>query len=327
MRKPTALDSALLRAGARVASACVDRALAVLTFHRVLPRRDPLLPGEPDAADFSSVVDLLATHFNVLALSDAVALLKRGQLPPRAVCITLDDGYANNYTIARPILAARGLPATVFVATGFLDGGRMFNDTVIEAVRRAPLVFDLTDIGLGSYHLVDDATRVRAINEIIRQLKHQEPAARSASAAAIAARAGLTMDDGPMMSREQLRQLHRAGIEIGAHTSSHPILTSLDDDSARREIEGGRRELEAIIGSPVALFAFPNGKPGVDYDRRHVGMVAAAGFEAAFSTAWGTAGENFDTFQLPRIAPWGESPLRYALQIVGSYRQHRYARV
>jgi len=326
MRQHTALDSALIRLGVVAARGGRERALAVLTFHRVLPQKDPLLPSEPDAADFSAVVDLLSTHFNVLGLSDAVSRLKKRQLPPRAVCITLDDGYANNLSVALPILAARGVPATVFVATGFLDGGRMFNDTIIEAVRRTSAEFDLTDLGLGSYLITDDSARIRVVDELIRKLKHRDPAVRAASADAIAARVGLPADTGTMMTREQVRQLHHAGIAIGAHTITHPILTKLDDKDAQREIETGRQELEAIVGSPITLFAFPNGKPGGDYDRRHVDMVAAAGFEAAFSTAWGTADSGGDLMQLPRIAPWGKTPLRYALQIAASYRDRAYQR-
>ena len=76
-------------------------------------------------------------NFNVISLADGVAGLKRGCLPPRALSITFDDGYRDNHDIALPILLQLGLPATFFVATGFLDGGRMFNDTVIEAVRFA----------------------------------------------------------------------------------------------------------------------------------------------------------------------------------------------
>ena len=74
----------------------------------------------------------------------------RGRAPARALAITFDDGYADNATVAAPILLRLGLPATFFVATGFLDGGRMWNDTVIEAVapRRGP-VLDLAPLGLG----------------------------------------------------------------------------------------------------------------------------------------------------------------------------------
>ena len=69
-------------------------------------------------------------------------------------------------------------------------------------------------------------------------------------------------------------------MEIGAHTISHPILARTDDVTAEFEIANGKRRLEEITGAPVHLFAYPNGRPTQDYDRRHVAMVKAAGFSA-----------------------------------------------
>ena len=328
MRSYSALDSAVIRLGSFLTSrARSGSALAILMFHRVLPRKDPLLASEPDAATFSALMELVSGHFNVLPLSDAMVRLKARKLPPRAVCITFDDGYANNHAVALPILSARRIPATVFVASGFLDGGRMFNDTIIESVRRAPASLDLRDIGLGSYRLTDDSTRARAAEEIIGALKHRDPSERSRATDTIASRVGLPEHSDLMMTRDQVRELHRAGIEIGAHTITHPILTALGAEEARREISASKSELEAIIGAPVTTFAYPNGKPGADYAGAHVSMVSEAGFEAAFSTAWGSADIGSDVLQMPRIAPWGKSPSRYALQIAESFRPRRYAQV
>ena len=88
--------------------------------------------------------------FNVIPLLDAVRHSAAGTLPPRAACITFDDGYADNAEVALPILQRHKLHATFFVATGFLNGGRMWNDTIIELVRRAPDgVLDFSAFGLG----------------------------------------------------------------------------------------------------------------------------------------------------------------------------------
>jgi hypothetical protein len=124
--------------------------LLITIFHRVLDRPDPLLPGIPDIDRFRWQIKLLAKHFNILPLRDAAQRLVDGNLPARAAAVTFDDGYADNLTNAIPVLAARGLPATFFVATDYLDGGRMFNDTVIELVRRLDGVnADFSTIGLG----------------------------------------------------------------------------------------------------------------------------------------------------------------------------------
>jgi peptidoglycan/xylan/chitin deacetylase (PgdA/CDA1 family) len=143
MNRLPPLQSKLLQAAGTLASRRGPASLLVLIYHRVLPTRDPLLPDEPDAADFSAQMDLIGRNFRVLPLREAVQRLRSGDLPARSVSITFDDGYANNCEVALPILRERGIPATVFVATGFLNGGRMFNDTVIEAIRRAGAELDL----------------------------------------------------------------------------------------------------------------------------------------------------------------------------------------
>src|SRR5205085_1443710 len=106
--------------------------------HRVLADPDPLFPEEVGAPDFDAQMSILKRWFNVLPLKEALARLREGRLPMRAACITFDDGYADNATVAAPILRRHGLPATFFIATDFIDGGEMWNDTVIDTVRRAP---------------------------------------------------------------------------------------------------------------------------------------------------------------------------------------------
>src|SRR5688572_5614648 len=117
---------------------------------------------------------LLQREFNVLSLGEACARIERGALPARAACITFDDGYADNEEVALPILKRLGLRATFFVSPGFCDGGIMFNDAVIEAVRRAPAAtYDLCSLGLGSHAVGDRGSRRRAIDTLIARLKYR----------------------------------------------------------------------------------------------------------------------------------------------------------
>src|SRR5262249_38259299 len=142
--KLSAPESLLLRTAARFASPGGSRgSLLVLIYHRVLTEHDPLLADEPDAASFAAQMDLLANLFNVIPFGEAVERLASNSLPPRAVAITFDDGYTNNLEVAAPILAARGLRATFFITTGFIEGGQMWNDLIIESLRSAPEDFDL----------------------------------------------------------------------------------------------------------------------------------------------------------------------------------------
>ena len=97
--------------------------LSVLAYHRVLDESDPLLPGEPSAEEFEARMRWLGDNFNVLPLAEAIRALRDNRLPKRALSITFDDGYADNYRNALPILRRLNLPATFFIASGFLDGG------------------------------------------------------------------------------------------------------------------------------------------------------------------------------------------------------------
>src|SRR3954470_23583304 len=142
--------------------------LSVLAYHRVLPERDRFLSDVPSAAEFEHRMRWVKANFDVLALGEAVRALREGRLPRRSLCITFDDGYADNYRIALPILRRLGLPATFFVATGFLDGGCMFNDVVIEALRvAAGPDLDLEDLGFGRHPVGSDDQRVQAIGWIL----------------------------------------------------------------------------------------------------------------------------------------------------------------
>ena len=124
--------------------------LSILIFHRVHAKADLLFPEEPDAARFDRLMRFVAGAFKVMTLGEAVTALADGKLPPRALVITFDDGYADNAEVALPILLRHGLKASFFVSTGFLDGGRMWNDSVIACVGRcAHQVLDLESFGLG----------------------------------------------------------------------------------------------------------------------------------------------------------------------------------
>jgi len=302
------------RALGSAAELVASQRLSVLIFHRVLAQPDPIFPGEMHAARFEQLLAVLAEAFEVLPLSQAVQLQSLAQLPPRALAITFDDGYADNAEIALPLLQKQGLCATFFVATGFLDGGRMFNDSVIETLRRSKLQrIDLSLFGDGVRPLGSAAERCAAIEAVLKHVKYLSLAGREEELAVLHASAGSpVLPTDLMMRSEQVRQLHQAGMEIGGHTVRHPILQVLGDEEAEQEISAGRQRLQDLIQAPVDVFAYPNGKPGQDYGRREVEIVKRLGFKAAVSTSKGVVTPESDRFQLPRFSPWDRSALRFA---------------
>ena len=301
--------------------------LSILIFHRVHAQSDPLFPYEPDAARFDALMHFVARTFRVMTLGEAVVHLKQATLPPRSLVITFDDGYADNAEVALPILQRYGLPATFFVVSGFLDGGRMWNDSVIESIRACRHDnLNLEYWGLGQQTLSTVTERSRLIDTLLPRIKYQSLADRQASIVRLQQLCGVEVLPATLMMRSgQVRELHRAGMEIGGHTVNHPILTTLSSSEAEIEIAQGREQLQSIIDAPVDVFAFPNGKPGVDYDHTHVALVRQTGFSGAVSTAPGVGQTGDDLFQLPRFTPWGRAIPVWAARLLLNYGNTGFA--
>ena len=313
----------MLKAAFALASPSGPRArLSVLMFHRVSSKPDPMFPGEMHAERFDALCAWLAGWFNVLPLDQAAMQLKAGTLPARSACVTFDDGYADNHDVAVPILRRHRLSATFFIATGFLDGGRMWNDSLIEAVRACRLSdLDLTELGLGRHPLNSFDERRRAAEALIRQVKYQSMSQRIEVGEQIARQAGVRLPTNLMMNTPQVVALRRAGMQVGAHTISHPILATLDETAVQAEVNGSKRRLEQLLGERVSLFAYPNGKPKQDYSPANLELVRTSGFDAAVSTEWGTTRCGDDLMQIRRFTPWALSRQRFGLRMLGNMRR------
>src|SRR5262249_7277637 len=148
------------------------------------------------------------------------------------------------------------------------------------------------------------ASRRKTWEQLVGKLKYLEPGERRRRSEELAERLGVSLPTDLMMTDAQVQTLHGAGIKIGAHTMTHPILTRVDAQTALREMTDSRRRLEEITGAPVRSFAYPNGRPHQDYDRSHVRHAREAGFDLALTTAWGAATIDSDMLQIPRVAPW-----------------------
>lgn len=301
--------------------------LSVFVFHRVLDAPDPLLPELPDRALFARQLGWIAEQFEVLAPLEACERLAAGRLPARAAMLTFDDGYRDNLEVALPELQRRGWRAAFFIATGYLGTGVMFNDRVIEAVRRtrastlalSALGPDLAAPVPAPTLPLDDIAQRRAAIDAVLALVKPLPTARRLEAVvrledALAAGAGAS----PMMDVGQLAALRGAGMTLGGHTRSHPILASLPAAQARAEIEAGRDDLRTLTGEPPLLFAYPNGRRGRDWGDEHARMVREAGFAFAFATDPGCAGAGTDPLALPRFTPWDRSRRRFQGRALGN---------
>lgn len=296
-----------------------QKKLFILIYHRVIDEPDFMRPREVDKKTFHWQVQLLKKYFNVLPLADALEKMSSNTLPSRAVCITFDDGYADNYLNAQPILNQHQLLATFFIASGYLDGGRMWNDTIIETLRLyAEKKLDLTKIHLGMYDTVTEKDKAQAAQQIILKIKHLQAEQRTEYTEYIATFVE-NLPDNLMLTSEQLLKLHKSGMEIGGHTVTHPIMAKIPPEHLQQEITDNKETLEFLLKVPIRFFAYPNGKPKQDYLPEQVELIKKSGFKAAVSTQWGVADKNTDKYQLPRFTPWDKHPVMFMLRMLRNY--------
>lgn len=290
--------------------------LSVFLFHKVPPQCDPLVPHDVSMARFEHLLDHTLSQFNVLPLEDAVKRLQSGRLPHRAACITFDDGYADWMTGALPALLKRNLHATFFITTGQFDGLPLWHERIQAAVRALP--GSLPDLGipsLGSASLATLADRQALVVRLEQELKYITLASRELAVLRLEAAAGVQPEALPRMSEAQLRTLHSKGFGVGGHTVNHPILNFCDEQEIVEEVAGVREQLQAIVGGPIAGFAYPNGRPYSDFSSHHVDAVRRAGYAYAVTTHWGVANPKTSPFQIPRFTPWAKREWRAAFQV------------
>ncbi len=287
--------------------------LSILIYHQVLAEPDPMRPSEPTAAVFDWQMALLARHFAPVSLDAAVEGLAEGTLPANAACVTFDDGYLNNLTVAQPILAKYSIPATVYVATAFSHGLNMWNDRVINLFSdptRNVLVLDGEELKLESW------SQRRDLAELwLRRLKYLPVQERLQAVAGFYEQNSIEEQSPQMMSPAQIRALSAAGTEIGAHTVNHPILMTLSAEEQASEIRDSKAILEEWTGKPVRHFAYPNGVWGKDLDVTTAQRVREAGFSTAVTTEWGVSDRGTSPWLLKRFTPWDSVPWRFHLRL------------
>lgn len=273
----------------------------VLMYHRFVPGHSPDGATTP-AADVREMLAYLRRHrYHLMPLRD---LLEAGSSHNRAkdraglagaVAVTVDDGYADFAEVAHPILAEFDCPATVFVSTGPVDGTCWFWwDRVQAAVERSPVTqvrVDCEGIALRGSWDRTAGDLLRQANSFSETLKRVPTATRDVAIEMLLTALDVELPDRlpsefSMMSWDQIRRCERAGVTIGGHTVTHPILAQCDDVRAAYEISAGLSRLRAECAGPVDVFAYPNGGPR-DFGDREVSLLRTHGVAWACTTSRG----------------------------------------
>lgn len=292
----------------------------VLTYHRVVEGRDPLLQCVgPDR--FAAQLEVLAANADVVSLAE----LDRPSSRPRAA-ITFDDGYADNAEVAAPILAAAGLPATFFVTARALESsGEYWWDRLEHLLLDAPPAVPFLEVEVDGRALrVDVRTEAgvaRALKALNRRLRTLHLDGIEPVVHAVADQLGL--DPAPACDHHRLVDATRVRalasdprFEVGCHGATHTMLSACSGADLQREVHVAREALSRAAGTPVTSFAYPYGTPG-SFTGAGVGAVRSAGFERAFvNTPEPAVGRN-RRFRRPRVMVYDWSVPEFARHLAG----------
>ena len=294
--------------------------LLILHYHRIQDQKNIFCNEPIDQNSFDWQMHLLSGYLIPVGLSDALQKLKKDQLSGGSIVITFDDGYKDNYTHVLPILQKRNIKATFFITTGFLNGGIMWNDIIVESIKFTQKnKIDLHKIGLKEYSLASKEDKINAIEDIIHYIKYKPLYERNNFTKEIQYICGINPINDLMMTDNELIKLFQSDMEIGAHTVNHPILLSEEDSIVKKEIIESKSYLENLLQIPITLFAYPNGKLGKDYDHKHFQILKEAGFDYAITTNWGINTKKSNMLELKRFTPWDKTKIRFLLRILKIY--------
>jgi peptidoglycan/xylan/chitin deacetylase (PgdA/CDA1 family) len=318
-----------VRAASRFVRLAPRARAIVLLYHRVAD-----LEADPQALAvsprrFAEHLEVVRTLLRPVALSDVARGLGGRGVPRRSVALTFDDGYADNLHVALPLLEKHDVPATVYVAAGAIGCARETWWDELERVvlwpRRLPVELTLELDGRthrlegGDHPGYEEASpvdrrwsvldeprspRQRLYRDLERLLHPLAPGARASALERLRAWAGVGASGRAThrtLSREEIVRLGRSGlVDIGAHTVTHPRLSSLDVHAQREEVRRSKASLEEIAGRPVTSFAYPYGYRG-SYDPDTVEIVGEAGFTSACSNFPGLVLARTGRYELPRF--------------------------
>lgn len=304
-----AAKTLLLRSGAyrAIRTVAPSRQLAILRYHAICGPEgyayaDPAICISPEA--FERHVQYLASHYTVLPLPEATHRLKTGApLPPNAVSITFDDGYADNLDAAR-VMHRHGVVATFYLTTDCLADGQPFWPTelrTIVAMLPGP-TFSIRTPNPLTLPIVTAEERYKAVKNLTRLCKSNPVPVREALRHELRTLAGTAAESTrTMLTWAQVAEMTGLGMDMGGHTLTHTNLPSAGRDDAWREIEGCRRALRDRLGVEATQFSYPNGGADTYHTPELHAMVERAGFGASASSTNGFASYGSNLYALERI--------------------------
>ncbi|MFZ5516466.1 MAG: polysaccharide deacetylase family protein [Candidatus Zhuqueibacterota bacterium] len=304
----------------------------ILLYHRV----NDLVLKESSISDrltvtadnFRRHMKYVAANFNAMSLPEFVASARtKSEIANRAVIVTFDDGYLDNYRFAFPILKEFNIPATIFLATDYIGSNRCLWWDVLEELVLDPGIelkkLDLLEFKNEGINFAKE-DRVTIFWKMYWYLKSVEPSQREEIMTRIFQASERTSETQCLSARrmlawDQILEMSQHGITFGAHTRSHVVLSKVPLSSAKTEIVNSKNEIERETGTAVTSFAYPNG--GLDtFNEDIIDILKKAGYTCAVTTVKGFASPKDDLFRLKRYNIDGEDSFStFQCKLTGVY--------
>ena len=257
---------------------------------------------------FAEQMQYIKRHYRVLSVKQMAEELKDPGARGQGVVVTFDDGYVGTFTEAFPLLQKYDIPATVYLTAGAIETGEIaWYDRIFLRFQRAGSYLRLALDTPREFRLSSYAARIDAAAEVVTYLRSVSDEQRLRWCAKFEEAIPLGAEDlrGAMMSWQQVRAMHQAGVSFGAHTMTHPVASRLRPEVLKQEVCESKRLIEDRLTDSVADFAFPFGKP------QDCGTVGAAflqplGFRTALTTIVGVNTSGADAFRLRRMNIGGD---------------------
>lgn len=272
----------------------------ILCYHRIHDDNHSYL-RPTKVSDFERQMRYLKKVYHPVPLEQIVQHIQDGgPLPKKSVAITFDDGYRDNYENAYPILRKYGLPATIFLTTGYVGTGEIpWWDGVYYLLNQAKKG-TIVSRRLGDFKLNAPFDK-RSIQKVVFSLKQLDEKERNLAMSDFAETLSLplffrTLKNDLMLSWDEVREMSNNAISFGGHTLTHPLLTRIPKGHAQKEIELPKQIIEEQISKSVTTFAYPSG----DFDPQIGKMVKDAGYSAAVSVIPGYNRKRTDIYALRR---------------------------
>lgn len=278
--------------------------ILILMYHRFSLEKNPF---KISSAEFAAHLAYLSKHNSVLSLTETIERLKyENTLPPNTTVITIDDGYADAFDIAFPLLQKFNLPATLFAVTDFVDGNCwIWTDLmryVLTATTRDFLNIEFENGEKIEARLTNENQRIELAASVNSRLKKMPDEEKDLKIKAIAADLAVeipalpTVEYAPINWR-QAREMDAADLKIESHTATHPILTNIGKTRLDFELRNSKEKLESILNRKSEHFCYPNGS----FDEKVWQAAKNNEYQSAVTTEYGFNGKAENPFLLKRI--------------------------